>query len=244
MRRYEKDQLEKDKDKLTDSEIRGREEDLTEKESDLKEKQGEIKEREEEQQKRQEAVLKEREQIAEDEKKLIDEKKESSADTTTGSKTILFLIIDGNDSDLMGRLALINILTGEIDKRSSINTVRGRRYYLSGKNILIVSGIDREPQAVRLMFLDPGTLEVKMQGDTDVFSGTDILLTGNSIFAVVRENGKWYVGKFNKNLELQVRSEHEVLAYTPLQLNDGILYVQLDNGRVVALNSDTLKINE
>ncbi len=242
--KIKKDQLEKDKESLTDSEIKEREEDITVKETDLKEKEEEIKEREEDQQTRQEAVLKEREQIAEDEKKLIDEKKESFADTTAGIKTIPFLIIDGSDSDLMGRLALINTLTGEIDRRSSINTVRGRRYYLSGKDILIVSGIDREPQAVRLMFLDSETLEVKMQGNTDVFSDTDILLTGNSIFAVVRENGKWYVGKFNKNLELQVRSEHEILAYTPLQLNDGILYVQLDNGRVVALNSDTLKINE
>ena len=60
----------------------------------------------------------------------------------------------------------------------------------------------------------------------------------------MREDGKWYIGKFNNNLELQVRSEDEVLAYTPLQLNDGILYVQLDKGKVVPLVPDTLKINE
>ena len=71
-----------------------------------------------------------------------------------------------------------------------------------------------------------------------------IHMNGNSVFAVVRENGKWYVGRFNKELELQARSEDEVLAYTPLQLNDGILYVQLDNGKVAALIPDTLGINE
>ena len=240
----EKDQLEEASDKLTDTEIKEREEDITEKETDLEEKQEELKEREEDQQERQEAVQKEREQIAEDEKELIAEKKESSADTPADSKTVPFLIIDGNDSDLMGRLALINTATGEIDKRSSINTVRGRRYYLSGKKMLIVSGIDRAPQAVRLMFLDSETLEVIMQGSNDVFGDTDVLLNGSSIFAVVREEGKWYIGRFNKDLELQARSEQEVLAYTPLQLNDGILYVQLDNGRVVPLIPETLGINE
>ena len=240
----EKDQLKEEEDKLTDTEIKEKEEDISEKETALEEKQEELEEREEKQQERQAAVQKEREQIAEDEKELIDERKESSADTAAAIKTVPFLIIDGSDSDLMGRLALINTATGEIDKRSSINTVRGRRYYLSGRNMLIVSGIDRAPQAVRLMFLDSETLEVLIQGSNDVFGDTDILLDGNNIFAVVRENGKWYIGKFNKDLELQARSEHEVLAYTPLQLNDGILYVQLDNGRVVALNPDTLKINK
>jgi hypothetical protein len=240
----EKDQLEEEKDKLTDTEIKEREEVITEKETALEEKQEELKEREESQQDRQEAVQKEREQIAEDEKELIDERKESSADTAAAGKTVPFLIIDGSDSDLMGRLVLINTATGEIDKRSSINTVRGRRYYLSGRNMLIVSGIDRAPQAVRLIFLDSETLEVIIQGNNDVFGDTDILLDGNSIFAVVREDGKWYIGRFNRDLELQSRSEQEVLAYTPLQLNDGILYVQLDNGRIVPLIPDTLKINE
>ena len=240
----EKDQLEGDKDSLADSEVREREEDITKKETELVEKQEELIAREEDQQKRQESVQQEREQIAEDEKKLIEEKKKSSVETAAAIKTVPFLIIDSSDSDLMGRLVLINTMTGKIDKRSSINTVRGRRYYLSGKNMLIVSGIDRDPQAVRLMFLDSETLEVLIQGDVDVFSDTDIVLDGNSVFAVVRENGKWYVGRFNKDLELQARSEDEVLAYTPLQLNDGILYVQLDNGKVAVLIPDTLGINE
>lgn len=238
----EKDQLKGDK--LTDTEIKEREEDITEKETAIEEKQEELEDREEKQQERQADVQKERKQIAEDEKELIDERKESSTDTAAAIKTVPFLIIDGGDSDLMGRLALINTVTGEIDKRSSINTVRGRRYYLSGRNMLIVSGIDRAPQAVRLMFLDSETLEVLIQGSNDLFGDTDILLDRNNIFAVVRENGKWYIGRFNKDLELQARSEDEVFPYTPLQLNDGILYVQLDNGKVVPLIPDTLGINE
>jgi len=142
----------------------------------------------------------------------------------------------------MGRLALINTKTGEIYKQSSINTVRGRRYYVSGKQMLIVSGIDKAPQAVRLMFLDSNTLEVITQGNFDVFSDTDILLDRNNIYAVVRENDSWYIGRFNTELILQERSGEEVLSYTPLQLTGDVLYVQLSDGKVVPLNPDTLKI--
>jgi len=234
----EKEELEKKSDSLEDSEIEKRESDIIEKEEDLKD-------REDKQQERQEEIQKERELISEDEKKLIEkEKGESTGSDSVVAETVPFLIIDGDDSDLMGRLALINTKTGEIDKRSSINTVRGRRYYLSGNKMLIVSGIDKAPQTVRLMFLDSKTLEVIKLGNYDVFSDTDLLLDSTKIYAVVREDERWYVGRFNDELVLQERSGQEVLSYTPLQLNNRILYVQLKDGRVVPLDPDTLKINE
>jgi len=241
----EKEELEKKSNILEDTEIEKLESDIIEKENILIEKENELNEREDKQKERQVEVQKERELISEDEKKLIEEEKgESPGLESTEAETVSFLIIDGEDSDLMGRLALINTKTGEIDKRSSINTVRGRRYYLTGKNILIVSGIDRAPQAVRLMFLDSKTLKVVKQGNYDVFSDTDLLLDSNRIYAVVREDKLWYVGRFNDELVLQERSGQEVLSYTPLQLNKGILYVQLKNGKVVPLDPETLKIKE
>ncbi|MDA3939380.1 MAG: P83/100 family protein, partial [Spirochaetia bacterium] len=241
----EKEKLEEESEDLNNKEIENREDNIVEKENILEEKQEELKEREDKQQERQDEVQKERELIAADEKKLIeDEQGDSNASTTDTIDTVPFLLIDRNDTNLMGRLALINTVTGEIDKRSSINTVRGRRYYLSGKKMLIVSGIDKAPQAIRLMYLDSETLEVITPGNYDVFSDTDLLINGNSIYAIVRENSKWYVGRFNDKLVLQSRSEQEVMPYTPLQLNKGILYVQLKDGKIAPLNPDTLLINE
>jgi len=241
----EKEKLEDESGNLADNEIRERETEIEEKGIVIEEKRAEIKELEEKQQDRQEEVQKERKLIAEDEKLLIEEEKgNTDIGKAESIETVPFLIIDGNNPDLMGRLALINTKTGEIDKQSSINTVRGRHYYLSGKQMLIVSGIDRAPQAVRLMFLNAETLEVIIQGNYDVFGDTDLLIHSNSIFAVVRENEKWYVGRFNNQLILQLRSNQEVLAYSSLQLNNGILYVQLTNGKIVPLNPVTLKIME
>ena len=241
----DKTELEQKTDTLQDSEIKKLDSDIIEKEIVLTGKEDELKAREDKQQERQAEVLKERELISEDEKKLIEEEKGNSTEQDSApAETVPFLIIDGEDSNFMGRLALINTKTGEIYKQSSINTVRGRRYYLSGEKMLIVSGIDKAPQTVRLMFLNSETLEVIKLGNYDVFSDTELLLDGKKIYAVVREDNRWYVGIFNDELVLQERSGQEVFSYTPLQLNNGILYVQLKDGKVVPLDPDTLKINE
>ncbi len=239
----EKEKLQEDKNNLTDSEIQQKEEIISNAESDIAAKQEELAVQEEKQQDRQEAVQEERQQIAEDEKALIAKDNSNIQETAPAAETVPFLIIDGDNSDLMGQLALINTDTGEIDKRSSINTVRGRRYYLSGEKLLIISGIDRAPQAIRLMFVDSGTLEVLTQGDTDLFSESDLLIDGNNIYAVIRKDGKWYIGRFNGDLELQASSSETVLSYTPIQKNKGVIYVQLDNSRVVPLDMDSLEIS-
>ena len=113
---------------------------------------------------------------------------------------------------------------------------------MSSDGLVIVSGIDRAPQAVRLMLVDSESLEILKKGDTDIFSETDVLIHKGSIYAVLRENDSWFVGKFNMDMELQVKSSSEVLSYSPLQMNDNTLYVQLSDGKVVALDPETMKI--
>jgi len=235
----EREQLNNESENLSDQEIISKENEIAQKEQTINQEKEDVKKEEVIQKERQDSVQQERELIAKDENKLIDQ--QVKADVAASTSMIPFLVIDNNNSDYMGRIALINTETGEIEKRSSINTVRGRRYYLLNGNLLIVSGIDKAPQSVRLMFLNSDTLEVISQGNYDVFSDSDVLLNANNIYAVVRENGTWYVGKFNSELKLQTRSDLEVLSYTPLQLNNGILYAQLANGKIAPMNPDTLK---
>jgi len=235
----EKEQLNKESENLSDQEIKSKENEIAQKEQILENEKEEVKQEEVVQKERQDAVQQEREQVAKDENTLMDQ--QAKADVTVNSSMVPFLVIDDNNSYYMGRIALINTKTGKIEKSSSINTVRGRRYYFLDRNLLIVSGIDKAPQSVRLMFLNSETLEVISQGNYDVFSDSDILINGKDIYAVVRENETWYVGRFNTNLKLQSRSDNEVLSYTSLQLNNGILYAQLTSGKVVPMNPDTLK---
>ena len=236
----EKDQLANNSGNLSDQEIASKQTEIAQKEQTLNQNKEEVKKEDVVQKDRQEAVQKEREQIAKDENKLI-ENQQTPQLALSNASMVPFLVIDNKTSDYLGRIALINTETGEIQKKSSINTVRGRRYYLLNRNLLMVSGIDKAPQSVRLIFLNSETLEVISQGNYDVFSDSDILINGKNIYAVVRENDTWYVGKFNIELKLQSRSDQEVLSYTPLQLNNGILYAQLVSGKIAPMSPDTLK---
>ncbi len=237
----EKEQLNNESENLSDKEITSKENIIAQKEQILNQEKEEVKKEDVVQKERQDAVQKEREQIAKDENKLIDQQSKAGVAAKTKTSMVPFLVIDKDNSDYMGRIALINTETGEIEKKSSINTVRGRRYYLLDGKLLIVSGIDKAPQSVRLMFLNSETLEVISQGNYDVFADSDVLINGKNIYAVVRENDSWYVGKFNPELKLLVRSNQEVLSHTPLQLNKGILYAQLSNGKIAPISPDTLE---
>ena len=236
----EKDQLANDSGNLSDQEIASKQNEIAQKEQTLNQNKEQLKKEELVQQDRQEAVQNEREQIAKDENKLIENQQTQQA-ASSSTSMVPFLLIDNTTSDYLGRIALINTETGAIEKESSINTVRGRHFYPLNGNLLMVSGIDKASQSVRLIFLNLETLEVMSQGDYDVFSDSDILINGKKIYAVVQENDTWYVGRFNTELKLQSRSDQEVLSYTALQLNEGILYAQLVSGKIAQMSPDSLK---
>jgi len=203
----------------------------------------EIKKQEAENANRQKSVQQEREQIAKDEKQLIEKKKDSlSTGTITPLRLIPFLYVENNNSDLMGRFVLIDSTTGAINRKSTLNTVRGRKFLLVNDSLIFISGVDKPPRAVRLMTMNKETLEVEDTGVDDIYSGSELVYKNGYFYSVTRKEGKWYAARFDTHLKLQSRSVVEVLPITPLQFNTTKLYVQTKTGVVKALDSESLKV--
>lgn len=215
------------------------------KEETLKQKEDAIRAREEANNKRQEAVQQEREQIAEDEKQIIEKKAaagDNNAVTAEADSFVPFLFISDDDPDLMGRFVLINSKTGVINKESSLNTVRGRKFFLLNNSLLFISGIDRPPKAVRLILMNKATLEIEVEGKHDIYAESSLLIKDSSVYAVTRKNGKWYVARFNTNLKLQEMSDIEVMPFTPFLIEKGKLYIETKQGKIKPLDAVTLKL--
>ncbi len=214
----------------------------TRKEAEIKQKEQNIKDRETENSNRQASVQQEREQIAKDEKQLLEKKKTTAkSGTAVGETVIPFLLVNDNDPDLMGRFVLANDKTGIITKKSSLNTVRGRTFLLIDSSLFFIAGIDKPPKAIRLMRMNKDTLEIEQEGSDDIYGESVLILKNGSLYAVIRKEGKWYVGRFNTALELQSRSKTEVLPVTPLQFDGGKVYVESKFGRIKPLKDDTLQ---
>ncbi len=242
----EKESLEAEKKAVEEEKaVSGDTEEVARKEEAIKEKEEALKDREEDNTKRQEAVQQEREQIAKDEKQIIEENKAkegiAAQNMTSAPDLVPFLLVDTSEPPFMGSFVLIDRATGRIDKKSSMNTVRGREYHVLNGSLLFISGMDKPPKAVRLMTMNKDTLKVEKEGENDIYEYSALLVSGDSIYAVTRDSGKWYAGRFDSDLKLKAKSEMEVLPYTPLMEENGILYVETGSGSIVPLDMKSLR---
>lgn len=224
----------------------GTTDEIIKKEESLKTKEEAVKTREEENQKRQEAVQAERDRIAKDENQLIEEKGKSSGTSAVTAdaapELVPFLLVEEGEPPFMGTFVLIDKKSGQINRKSSMNTVRGREYHTLNSSLLFISGIDQPPKAVRLMTMNKDTLKIEKEGENDIYEYSALLVSNGAIYAVTRDSGKWYVGRFDSSLNLAAKSEVEVVPYTPLILENGNLYVELKGGEVKPLDKASLAL--
>ena len=221
----------------------GTTEEIVKKEEAVKTREEAVRTREEKNQKRQEAVQEERDRIAEDEKQLIEEKDQSSTTPVAAAPELVpFLLVEEGEPPFMGTFVLIDKKTGRINKKSSMNTVRGREYHVLGNSLLCISGIDRPPKAVRLMTMNKKTLKIEKEGVNDIYEYSALLVSDGAIYAVTRDSGKWYAGRFDNNLNLKAKSAVEVVPYTPLIQENGNLYVELKGGEIKPLDKMSLAL--
>jgi Borrelia P83/100 protein len=177
-----------------------------------------------------ERIRTEREAIAEDERSLIEERSEAPA------AEVPFLYLEGGE---LRRLVSSDSKSGRITRRSGISSIRSRDLVVLGDAWLVIAGEEGGTRAVRLVTIDPESLEMRTQGDTDVYPGSFILVDGRRVYTVIMRDG-YRVGRFDASLKLQATSSVEVVPETWLTLKGGALYAQDSNGDLYVLDPDTL----
>ena len=189
------------------------------------------------------AVRAERERIASDTRALLDEREISGeVRGLEGSLApIYFLQVREVSGVVLGQLIQINPITGLTINRSSEDEIVSRSYtYLADSLLVVVADGDTG----RLALFDTATLEETTRGNDAIFLGSVIGVEGTPalVYAVVRVEGAWYVGRFDQELALVDRSVIAVNPYTTLAFGGDKLWVQTSDDQVVALNLQTLRI--
>ncbi len=106
-----------------------------------------------------------------------------------------------------------------------------------------MSGLDGKPGGVKLVKLDKVSLESVAESKSDVFGESVVLVSGSSIYAVVKAaDGKYYPAKFAAaDLAEQARAKDAVMPYTLLREASGSVAAQAIGGSFVLLKPDTLE---
>jgi len=218
--------------KITPEEAKTAEETIAKKEEAVAQQKEEVKQVEAVVEKKTEEAQQQRQEIAKDQQAAI-------AQDTGG---IYGVTIEKTAPVDMGRIVRINPADGKEIKRSPLNLVHTKSVTLIGGRILAIAGENKGHGAVRLVEINPSSLEMARQGNDDIKAGSLLWVNGNDLYAVVIDlkKNKCFIGRFNTNLELQVISKTTVHPDSSVLIQQTQLLTQREDGSALILNSADL----
>jgi len=154
---------------------------------------------------------------------------------------VLFIYDLGEAPDHLGKLVLIDRVSGKLLSQSDLNSVRGRTYVTVGNVIVVAAGRMDRNGAVRLVSVDPNSLAVQQQGKNNIAPTSLLGVSGTSVYAVVDSGNGAFLGRFDQSLALQAQSERKVDPYTYITVSGTEAFVQDDQGNILILDKDDLK---
>ncbi|MCL2720899.1 MAG: hypothetical protein FWD47_06120 [Treponema sp.] len=236
-------QEEQEQRRITDEEAQRRQDELNKQAEEAQQREQERQDRERElQQQRDDAqnlqdfaeekmddAQQQRQTIAEDQQSVI-------AQETTGG--VIGITIERTDPTQMGRIVRLNPVNGSILRRSALDTVHTRTVYFIANKLIVIAGENRAQGAVRLVEIDQNSLEMIKQGDDDIRTGSLIWVSGNDIYAITTDlrTNQCFIGRFNTDLILQAKSVVRVHPEASINIQQGRLLTQREDGSALALN--------
>jgi hypothetical protein len=149
---------------------------------------------------------------------------------------VISLVIERADAT-NGRLVSIDPATGKELRRSGLNTVYVRTLTIINNKVLAIAGENRGNSAVRLIEINPRSLEMVSQGDDDLHPGSLIWVNGSDLYVITANRDNTYnLGRFNTDLKLQAKSKINIHPNAMVSVQQGFILTQSKDGKSVMLN--------
>ena len=225
-------------------EIQKKEEQIAEKEKQIEELQQAAEQKEAEAQaaetfaiKKEEEARRDRDSISQDQTEMLneeDQKAMSGLENTVAGLRIT------DQANLLSEIALVDTSSGAVKKTSALKQIRNRTLINTGSVYIAVAG-ESSSGAIRLVQIDPVTLDIIKQGTDDISPLSVLVTNGTDIYAVVKSDSGFVLGRFDESLVLQAKSDVQVAEYTPVIIDRSTVVVQSPAGEMLLLHTSTLK---
>jgi len=230
----ERQQVQQDQEqgKITQEEAKQANENLDRRQDAVEQKKEDTQKLEDFAEKKTEEAQQQRQEIAQDQQNAI-------AQDANG---VYGVTIEKTAPTQMGRLVRINPADGKELKRSPLDTVHVRTVAFVGGRILAIAGEHKGQGAVRIIELNPLSLEMARQGNDDIKTGSLLWVNGNDLYAITIDNAKneCYLGRFNTNLELQAKSTVKIHPDGGVTIQQGKVLTQRTDGSALLLDAADL----
>jgi hypothetical protein len=215
-----------------------KEEEVTKDQAKVTEEKKAVEEKEQAIAKEETKIEEKKEEVREDRKEIARDQEEILArDSLAALRGVPFILVG---SGAKGSLLLVDPQTGEALGDTPRQPVTIRSYDSFGGGL---AAILQRPgsDAGRLCVLDRGTLNEKISAREEVYSESWFQVNGSELFIVIRDQGKWYLGKYDSGLALLARSKTEVNPETFIMFSDAHVFVEDPSGKVVPLSLGDMK---
>ncbi|MGB4269731.1 MAG: P83/100 family protein [Spirochaetota bacterium] len=254
-------QLEKEKE-----DIKKKEQEIAKKESEILDKKNKISEKEKLLAEKEKALEKEKEEIVADEakktpktekelvKKLEKKEKElneredklrsNELDKNIYADKLYYLKIKEylQDGHYNNEMVMIDPASRKILFKSPEKNICGSRYDIFSGGVVVITHKGSHSIGHRLTLLDRNSLEVKIYGSDNIFWRSFIIIKDGFIYAIVIDNGKFYLGRFDTNLKMVSKSSEEVNENTFISFWDNFIYINRADKTIMVLDKETLTL--
>ncbi|MCP4136331.1 MAG: hypothetical protein GY754_35500 [bacterium] len=238
--------------KTAEKEVTDKETSVKKKEEGLKEEKKEIEEDElkkdikDDPEKAREKLEKKADTLEEKEKDL-DKREEDMRDKTAEKKVFALKLYYMKVKEYLEKghynndLYMINAVTGKIDFKSPVKNICGNKYSIFADGIVVITHQGKHSEGHSLTLIDRKTLKTTITGAEGVFWRSFVEIREGFIYAIIFDNGKFYLGKFDKELKQVARSDVQINENTFISIYDDKIFINRHDKQIIVLNKEDLK---
>lgn len=147
-----------------------------------------------------------------------------------------------DEKSMLSGLIKVNTDTGALIKASPVTVIRNRTIYQAGDNFIAIAGENSGNGTVKVVLLSPDTMEICAESNEVASEDSVLVQDGEDYYCVIVDNKNYKVAKYDKELNLKLKSSLNVSAATPITVSESFLIVTGANGSVRLLDKSDLSV--
>jgi len=195
-------------------------------------------------------ALKKKEETLKEKEKELDKREDKLKDKATGDGVFGLKIyylevkeyLEGGHYN--NTMYMINTTTKKIDFKSPVTNICGRRYDVFSGGIAVITHTGDHKAGHRLTLLDRETLKNTRTGEDNIFWRSFIEIKENNIYAIVKDQENFYLGKFNTDLKLISKSAEKINPNTFITFFDKFIYITREDKTIIVLKMEDLALSD
>lgn len=205
-------------------------------------RQTEITESEREKAKNQQALSDRKESEAQIERKDIakDQVAVQNAQAENTPENLDYALVLVDEKKMYSRIVKYNKKSGKSVKNSPVNVIHNRELLTAGDDFAVIAGENKGNGAVKLVLIDKEDMEIILETEEKLSENSPLVRDGSDFYCIVAEKSGNYVGKFDSNLKLVMKSVEKVKASSPITITANAIVVTGDDGKIKILDKNDI----